>query len=124
MAPLVNHLTFKPQPVISFSEEQQTLPLLRVLSDGAITRSNLHVANLAFAKILERAVGSVTIGIAVLQSFIASDDNHHRVLDRRDDPALLLTAEARVNVCAPVINAPNLKTPTHQISQEERGRYG
>jgi hypothetical protein len=84
-----------------------------MLSDCSIASAKPHVANLAFAKIFENAIGAIAVRISVLKSLFARDDNDQRMLGRCYNPSLLLPAKARMNVDPPIINAANLETPTH-----------
>jgi hypothetical protein len=84
-----------------------------MLSDAPIASTEPHITHLAFTEIFEYAIGAVTVSISVLKSLFACDDNHHRMLRRRYDAALLLSTEAGVNVEPPIVNAANLKSPAH-----------
>jgi hypothetical protein len=51
----------------------------------------------------------------MFESLFARDDDHQGVLRRRYDPSLLLPAKARVNIAPSIVNASNLKSPSHLV---------
>jgi hypothetical protein len=53
------------------------------------------------------------VGIAMLATLFASDNNDQRMISWRDDTALLLSTKSRMNIVAAVIEATNFKSPAH-----------
>src|SRR5262249_31781057 len=84
-----------------------------MLCDRSIASAKPHVANLTFAKVFEHAVGPITVCISMFKPLFACDDNHYRMLRRRYDPPLLLSAKARVNIGTPIVNAAGFKSVGH-----------
>jgi hypothetical protein len=86
-----------------------------VPSYGGISPLQLHISHLPLAEVLEYSVGPVAIGVPVLESFLASDDEHQCMACRSNDSSLLLASKSRVNVSTPVIRATNFKSPRHVV---------
>src|SRR6476620_3497746 len=84
-----------------------------MLCNRSIASAKTHVANLAFAKVFEHAVGPITIGISMFKPLFACDDNHQRMLRRRYDSTLLLSAKARVNIGTPIVDTAGFKSVGH-----------
>jgi hypothetical protein len=61
------------------------------------------------------AFSPIAVGVPMLESFFACDDDYQWVLCRRNNSSLLLSAKARVNVEPPIVNAANLKAPGHLL---------
>jgi hypothetical protein len=75
-----------------------------MISESKIAFNELHVANLAFSKVKE--CGSVFIPavfVTVLAARATSHQENEIMLGRRHHAALLLAAEARMNIATPVI---------------------
>ena len=81
--------------------------------DRSIPSGERHIAALSFSKILKHAVRPVSVGIAVGQTRLASDDDHDRVFRRRNYSALLLTIKTLVNISAANIAATWFKPIRH-----------
>src|SRR5262245_35241891 len=86
-----------------------------MLRNCCVTSAKAHVADLAFAEVFEDAVSPIAVGVPMLESFFACDDDYQWVLCRRNNSSLLLSAKARVNVEPPIVNAANLKAPGHLL---------
>lgn len=106
---------FISQPCIAhFAEEQQAFSIRGVEGDGAIATDHKHVADLAFAEILEDAIFSQPVTVAVLSALLASDGNDERMSARRNYPALLLACIASMDVSPSMIRPAAFKRPTVQ----------
>lgn len=112
---LVYHFAFKPQWSTFILEEQQAASLGGMISDSEVPLDHAHVVYLPLAIVVEHAVVSQNIRIAVSQPGFAADDYDQRVSSRRDDPAPLLPIKPSMYVRAPVIDAANLKSPRHRF---------
>jgi hypothetical protein len=84
-----------------------------MFSDGAIAGSQLHVADLALAEVLKDTVRPIAVGVAMLKSLLARDDDYKRMPGRRYDPALLLAAKPCMYVAPSIVDAAELKSPAH-----------
>lgn len=90
-----------------------------MLGDGPITGAQPHVPDLTFAEILKHAVSSAPIRVSVLKALLASDDDNQWVVRRCDDPALLLSTKARVDVSPSIISTANLEPPTYRFPHSD-----
>jgi hypothetical protein len=61
-----------------------------------------HIADLTLAKILKHAILAGPIVIAVCKTLFACNDNHKRVLKRRDDSSLPLRHVTKRRILAQV----------------------
>lgn len=114
---VIDKLVLKSQAGLCLGEKKQALTVNRVVRNSLVAGTNGHVADLAFAEVFKHSIGTPPVSIAVFKAFFARNDNNQSMLGRRDDPALLLPPERRVNVSTPIINTAALKAPTHRIPQ-------
>lgn len=112
---LIDVLVLKAQAAWRLPKEQQACPIGGMVGDRSVATLHLHMANLSFSKVLEHSVRAQSVGVAVCETFFASDDDHKLVLGRRDNSALLLPAKPTVNICPTVINPATLKPPRHSF---------
>lgn len=110
---LVDHLTVETQTGLQFCEEQEAFPAHGVARNAQVTFIHLHVANLAFAEVFETPVDGPVVVITVFEAFVAGDYYDQVVLRRRDDAALLLSSEGRMDAGSPVVDAAFFKSPRH-----------
>lgn len=110
---LVDHLTVKAQTGLQLCEEQEAFPTHRVARNAQVTFIHLHVANLAFAEVLETSVDGPFVVISVFEAFFAGDYYDQVVLRRRNNAALLLSSERRMDAGSPVVDAALFKSPRH-----------
>ena len=92
-----------------------------MLRDRSIASAQAHVADLALTEIFEHAIIAVTIRVPVFEALFTCNDNDQRMVRRRYDAALLLAAEACVNVKPPIVDTTNLKSPGHNSSGSATG---
>lgn len=114
---LVDHFTFKSERTAFVLEKQKATTLSGMVTDGAVALDHPHVAFLAFAIVFENSILSQDVGIAVSQAGFAADDEVHCVGGRRDDPSALLAIKSSMNVRPSVVDAANLKSPSHPFPQ-------
>ena len=72
---VADHFSIKSKARGRLSEEKEAFPAGRVLGDGFIAASKLHVADLTFSKIFKNAIGPEPVGVAMLETLFASDDD-------------------------------------------------
>lgn len=104
---------FEAQTGSRLAEQKQISTVLSVVADLPVAANELHVAALALAVIIEHAIIAEFVGIAVGKALFASNDNNQSVSAGRDDASLHLPAETRMNVGAPIVDAPSLESPAH-----------
>lgn len=112
---LVDVLVLKAQAAWRLPKEQQACPIGGMIGDRSVATLHRHMAYLSFSKVLEHTVGAQSVGVAVCETFFASDDDYKLVLGRRDNSALLLPAKPTVNICPTIINPATLKPPRHSF---------
>lgn len=114
---LIDHFPLEPQWAAVILEEKQTFALGRVVANGSVSFPHAHWANLSLAIVVENAVISQDICVAVCQPLFATYDNDQWVVGRRDDAVALLAIKSIVYVRAPIVDAADLKSPSHWCPQ-------
>ncbi|ESX86946.1 hypothetical protein X756_17220 [Mesorhizobium sp. LSHC412B00] len=107
------HLAFEAKTCWELSKKKEIATIRQVICDRSVAAGYLHISSLSFSEILKRAVGKKPVGIAVFKSFLTCDDDYNLVSGRRDNSALLLPAEVRVNVSTPIVNPAAFESPSH-----------
>lgn len=107
----IDHWTFEFQTFPLLLEKKQIATFLPVLQDRFVACAKGHVTFLSLAEVVKRTIGITAVRVAVRKSGLASDDEDHRMLGRRDDAALLLSPKSRMNVLSSIVDTPTFKTP-------------
>jgi len=108
----VDHLTVIAQATWNRSEKVDRLACLPGVDDGAVPRLHLHRSDLALTKVLENAVGSPSISVSVLATFVATNKENYRAISGRNYTASLLAIINAVNVCGAIVNLTDYKRHT------------
>jgi len=85
----------------------KVLPVLRMISNCAITRHEAHVADLALAGVEKNAVLLPSVTVAVLYSAVSGEEENEREFRRRAYPTCLLPLESSVEIPTPIYLALN-----------------
>lgn len=110
---LIDVLVFEPKTVRVLPEEQKARTIGRVGDDGRVASLHRHGTDLALSKVFKYPVGPKAVSVSMRQAFFAGDYDNQLVLGRRNNAALLLPAEACVDIGPSVIDPAPLETPRH-----------
>jgi hypothetical protein len=109
---LVDHFSIIAQPAPDRSEEMDGLAILPGIDDSSISGPHFHRANLALTEILEDAIVSPPIGVAVPASFLTANNEDDRSVSRRDNAAALLTIIDPVDIGYTIVHLANYERHT------------
>lgn len=117
----LNHPLADPFPVVAepaaalHPKQEQAFTVRCVVRDCPVATGHLHVADLAFAEILEDTVRSQPVAIAMLLPLFTGDDDYEWVLAGSDYSSPLLAGEAGVNVFLSIVSPAAFKRPFGQL---------
>lgn len=111
---LVDHLAKKAEGATLSAKEKQNVTVLGVLQHSAIPPIKAHISDLALTEVLEYAIITLSIVIAVLLPCLSGYDRN-QPCSGCDDTSLALPAKSAVNIAHAIVKDASLKAERHLI---------
>lgn len=122
---LVHKLVFVLQARRNFPEYQDITPFHGMIPDCPVSSDHLHISGLTFSGVFEDAIGTHCILIAMGCALMAGDQEDWALgICRCNDPALLLTSKACMDICTPIVDPTLFKSPRHSIPPQSNHVIG